>query len=80
MKATYDDLPFWEFEVIEFTPGGYRVKGAGPHGLEVEFQGNDPEALLERAKNAARELAAAVDLYFRDASSDDGSDGDGNRQ
>lgn len=60
MKTRFDDLPGWGFDIVESTPGGYTVTGRGPYGLEVQFQGADPDRLLERAKTAAIEVEGAA--------------------
>jgi len=69
MKTIYDELPGWEFEAVETTPGGYTVRGVGPYRLEVSFQGNDPEALLARARAAAVEVVRAAEARLRGQSS-----------
>lgn len=57
MKLKFDDLQGWEFDIDEVSAGVYRVIGRDRHGRHVDRTGEDPEALLEDCKKAAREAS-----------------------
>jgi len=53
----FEELPDWNFEVLETSANVYRVTGIDSHQRKVERQGLDPDALLEAVKKEVFEIA-----------------------
>jgi hypothetical protein len=58
MARTFPDLPDWSFDADEISPGVYRAFGSDQTGRNVEASGLDPEALIEKCRQAALEIMA----------------------
>lgn len=56
MNDKFEDLRQWSFDVDEVSAGVYRASGADKDGRSVQFTGTNPDELLERCRQAAREL------------------------
>jgi hypothetical protein len=56
-----DRLPGWFFRVTEICQGAYRVDGTDAWGRAVSAQGEDPDALLVQAIEAARAIQRQID-------------------
>lgn len=54
MGLQFDDLPLWEFTMIEMSPGIYRVTAVRDGGIRGESSGSGPEAMMEDLKDWAR--------------------------
>jgi hypothetical protein len=52
----YHELPNWTMEIDEVSAGVYRVIATDAVGHRFQSQGTDPDALLNDARRAAREL------------------------
>lgn len=59
MARSFPDLPGWSFEADEVSAGVYRAFGCDRAGRNVEASGLDPEALIEKCRQAAIEIVAA---------------------
>jgi len=57
MPKEFKELAGWSFETNEVSTGVYKVSGSDRAGRNVEATGIDPEALLEKCKQAALQLA-----------------------
>jgi hypothetical protein len=58
MPRTFPELPDWFFEADEVSPGVYRAFGRDRAGRNVEASGLDPEALIQKCRQAAFEIMA----------------------
>ena len=62
MGFEFDDLPHWEFTMVEMSPGIYRVTAVRDGGIRGESTGSGPEELMENlkvwAKKTELDLAA----------------------
>ena len=62
MGFEFDDLPKWEFTMVEMSPGIYRVTAVRDGGIRGESTGSGPEELMEDlkvwAKKTELDLAA----------------------
>jgi hypothetical protein len=56
MPRTFPELPDWLFDADEVSVGAYRAFGRDRAGRNVEASGPDPEALLEKCRQAALEI------------------------
>lgn len=50
MGFEFDDLPHWEFTIVEVSPGIYRVMAVRDGGIRGESTGSGPDELLEDLK------------------------------
>ena len=70
MSLTFPELPDWSFDADEVSAGVYRAFGHDCSGRTVEVSGLDPEALIQKCRQAAIELIAKThpkaDLSKRD--------------
>ena len=60
MPRSFPDLPDWSFDADEISPGVYRAFGHDCAGRNVEACGLDPEALIEKCRQAALEMRADI--------------------
>jgi hypothetical protein len=60
-----DDLPNWRFEVDEVSAGVWHGRGTDRAGRSVEASGTDPEALLDKLKSWAGDIADDEPEYVR---------------
>jgi hypothetical protein len=58
MARTFPELPDWSFGAGEMSADFYRAVGHDPAGRSVEASGLDPEALIEKCRQAALEIMA----------------------
>ena len=58
MARSFQELPDWSFNADEVSPGVYRAFGRDRAGRNVEASGLDPEALIEKCRQAAIEIMA----------------------
>ena len=58
MARTFPEPPDWSFDADEVSPGVYRAFGRDRAGRSVEASGLDPEALVEKCRQAALEIMA----------------------
>jgi hypothetical protein len=58
MARSFPELPDWSFDADEVSQGVYRAFGRDRAGRKVEASGLDPEALIERCRQAALEIVA----------------------
>jgi hypothetical protein len=56
MKKVFPDLPSWSFEIDEVSAGVYEVIASDKHGRRFSHKDTDPDALLEKCRQQAREL------------------------
>lgn len=56
MPIEFQELPGWLFDAIEVSAGVYTAVGRDGAGRKVEFTGLDPDALIERCKQAAIQM------------------------
>jgi hypothetical protein len=56
MARSFPELPDWSFDADEVSQGVYRAVGRDRAGRKVEASGLDPEALIERCRQAALEI------------------------
>jgi hypothetical protein len=54
MGFEFDDLPHWEFTIVEMSAGIYRVTAVRDGGIRGESSGSGAEAMLEDLKDWAR--------------------------
>lgn len=59
MARSFPELPNWSFDADEVSAGVYRAFGCDRTGRKVEASGLDPEALIEKCRQAALEIMAA---------------------
>jgi len=55
---TFAELPDWSFDADEVSAGVYRAFGRDRTGRNVEATGFDPEALIEKCRQAALQMMA----------------------
>ncbi|MCP4304591.1 MAG: hypothetical protein GY788_06905 [bacterium] len=60
MSIEYDDLPHWEFSVVEVSPGCYRVRAVRDGGIHGEGTGADPDNLLPDLKRWAQKVESEL--------------------
>jgi hypothetical protein len=60
MARSFPELPDWSFDADEVSAGVYRAFGRDRTGRNVEASGLDPEALIEKCRQAALEIMAAT--------------------
>ena len=60
MRETAQELPDWIFEIQEVSAGCYLVSGMHKLGSRIEISGIDPDKLLSRAKNDARQMEGEI--------------------
>jgi hypothetical protein len=53
MGLQFDDLPKWEFAVVERSPGIYEIRAVRDGGVHGESTGSDYDTLLEDLKRWA---------------------------
>jgi hypothetical protein len=62
MGFEFDDLPHWEFTIVEMSPGVYRVTAVRDGGIRAESTGEGPDEMMEDlkawARKTERDLAA----------------------
>jgi hypothetical protein len=58
MPRSFPELPDWSFDADEVSAGVYRAFGRDRAGRNVEASGLDPEALIEKCRQAALEIMA----------------------
>jgi hypothetical protein len=56
MTRTFPDLPDWSFDADELSAGVYRVFGHDSAGRNVEATGLEPEALIQKCRQAAIQM------------------------
>lgn len=56
MPRTFPELSEWSFDADEVSPGVYRAFGHDRAGRNVEAFGPDPEALIQKCRQAAFEI------------------------
>lgn len=56
MAREFPELPGWSFDVDEVSAGVYRACGRDRAGRNVEGTGLDPDALIEKCKQAALKM------------------------
>ena len=58
MPKEFKELPGWSFDADEMSAGVYRAFGRDRAGRNVEATGLDPDALIEKCKQAAIQMMA----------------------
>ena len=58
MARSFQELPDWSFDADEVSPGVYRAFGRDRVGRNVEASGLDPDALIEKCRQAALKIMA----------------------
>jgi hypothetical protein len=58
MPREFPELPGWSFDADEVSAGVYRALGRDRAGRNVEATGLDPDALIEKCKQAALKMMA----------------------
>lgn len=58
MSKEFRELPGWSFDADEVSVGVYRAFGRDRAGRNVEATGLDPDALIEKCKQAAIQMMA----------------------
>lgn len=58
MPKEFNELPGWSFDADEVSAGVYRAFGRDRAGRNVEATGLDPDALIEKCKQAAIQMMA----------------------
>jgi hypothetical protein len=58
MARSFPELPGWLFDADEVSAGVYRAFGRDRAGRNVEASGVDPEALIEKCRQAALDIMA----------------------
>jgi hypothetical protein len=56
MPHEFPELPGWSFDADEVSAGVYRAFGHDRAGRNVEATGLDPDALIEKCKQAALKM------------------------
>jgi hypothetical protein len=56
MPREFPELPGWSFDADEVSAGVYRAFGRDRAGRNVEATGLDPDALIEKCKQAALKM------------------------
>jgi hypothetical protein len=59
MQIRDDSLPGWIFKVDEVSAGVFEVTGRAPDGRSVSRKGTDPDELLLKCKDDAREIGGS---------------------
>jgi hypothetical protein len=62
MPRTFPELPDWSFDSDEVSAGVYRAFGRDRSNRTVEVSGLDPEALIQKCRQAAIQLMAETKL------------------
>ncbi len=57
MPIEFQELPGWLFDADEVSAGVYTAVGRDGAGRKVEITGLDPDALIERCKQAAIQMS-----------------------
>lgn len=65
MPLEFPELPGWSFDADEVSAGVYRAFGRDRADRNVEAIGVDPDALIEKCKQAALEMMAACAARIR---------------
>jgi hypothetical protein len=60
MSPTYPELPGWTFNADEVSANVYRAFGRDRAGRTVEATGTDPDALIQKCRQAALELMTST--------------------
>jgi hypothetical protein len=60
MPTEFPELPDWSFDADEISAGVYRVFGKDTAGRNVEVTGHDPEALIQKCRQAALQIVARI--------------------
>ncbi len=60
MARSFPELPGWLFDADEVSAGVYRAFGRDRAGRNVEASGVDPEALIEKCRQAALQMMADI--------------------
>ena len=58
MARSFPELPDWSFDADEVSAGVYRAFGHDRAGRNVEAFGLDPDALIEKCRQAALQIMA----------------------
>jgi hypothetical protein len=58
MAQQFSELPGWTFDADEVSAGVYQAFGRDRNGRSVEATGLDPEALIEKCRQAALQMMA----------------------
>jgi len=58
MTRTFPELPGWSFDADEVSAGVFRAFGHDRAGRNVEATGLDPEALIDKCRQAALQVMA----------------------
>jgi hypothetical protein len=53
-------LPDWTFRIEEISAGCYRLSGMHDLGASIELQGSEPEDLIGRAPEYARQIEEEI--------------------
>jgi hypothetical protein len=56
MSIEFPELPGWWFDANEISAGVYRAFGQDKNGRKVEATGLDPDALIEKCREAALQV------------------------
>jgi hypothetical protein len=62
MPRTFPELSNWCFDADEVCAGVHRAFGRDSSGRTVEVSGLDPEAVIQKCRQAATELTAETTL------------------
>jgi hypothetical protein len=54
MGFEFDDLPHWEFTIVEMSAGIYRVTAIRNGGIRGRSTGSGPDGMLDEIKDWAR--------------------------
>jgi hypothetical protein len=60
MQNQIDALRNWTFHVEEVSAGVYKLRAIHNRGASIELTGIDPEELLNRAKQDAKEMERSL--------------------
>lgn len=66
-QKQFSELPTWSFDADEVSAGVYRASGHDYAGQKVEATGTDPDALIEKCRQAALELMAKMQDHQSDS-------------
>ena len=55
MPVKFDDIPGWQFEVKEMSPGVYEVTGKDTSGRNIQVKGENVDKLLDECKTYAKQ-------------------------
>lgn len=67
MGFHYEDLPRWEFRVVETSAGIYRLDAVREGGITGAGTGTDPDELLDQFKRWAHKVEHDLVKRRRDA-------------